>query len=169
MKNVSDSLGSYASQGFIQGNARLQYNKVSREQMGDSGDTTRKKLVVGNSKDEMGLYRDSMRIGKESHYNMPRNEQETLRPWICIEDFNEITSHDEKRGGILRDKTQHRRQRFRFEAMWIRSDDCTTTVNTNWTDSSENVNSGCHVIDKLKKCRIRLLNWSKHEFGNVKR
>ncbi|GAA0155101.1 hypothetical protein LIER_12912 [Lithospermum erythrorhizon] len=78
MKNVSDSLGSYTSQRFIQGNARLQYNKVSREQMGDSGDTTRKELVIGNSKDEMGIYRDSMRMGKECHYNMPRNEQETL-------------------------------------------------------------------------------------------
>lgn len=59
-----------------------------------------------------------------------------------------------------------RNKPFRFEQMWLKEEGCGDTVKVAW-GSTVDINPMPLVSQKIKKCRERLIEWSKHSFGSV--
>lgn len=64
-------------------------------------------------------------------------------------------------------RMNHRRvrgnqKRFRFEAMWLKSEDCGRIVSENWEADRDS-------LSNLESCRVGLVNWDKVVFGSVRR
>ncbi|XP_027086733.2 uncharacterized protein [Coffea arabica] len=59
-----------------------------------------------------------------------------------------------------------RHRRFRFEAMWIKADDCENVIRQS-SESTSADNACVNLFKKTDKCRMGLLQWSKSKFGNV--
>ncbi|KAL0360990.1 UNVERIFIED_CONTAM: putative mitochondrial protein [Sesamum radiatum] len=67
-----------------------------------------------------------------------------------------------------RNGKSHRKQKvWRFEAMWLRSDDCEKVVSEAW---SRNVRSDSSaLLGNSESCRMGFISWSMKSFGNVKK
>ncbi|KAL0410892.1 UNVERIFIED_CONTAM: hypothetical protein Slati_3678900 [Sesamum latifolium] len=61
-----------------------------------------------------------------------------------------------------------KQKRFRFEAMWLRSKHCEEVVSVSWNAVNE-ADPNVSVREKVKSCRLGLIQWEKTEFENVKR
>ncbi|KAL0433800.1 UNVERIFIED_CONTAM: hypothetical protein Slati_2714300 [Sesamum latifolium] len=59
-------------------------------------------------------------------------------------------------------------KRLRFEAMWLRSDQCEEVIQTTWNAVGA-TNPNVEVWEKVKSCRMGLIQWEKTYFGHVKR
>lgn len=62
---------------------------------------------------------------------------------------------------VSQKRFRQRRRRFRFEAMWLKSEDCAEIVRDNWS-------SDATLLGNLESCRIGLVNWDRSRFGQVK-
>lgn len=64
--------------------------------------------------------------------------------------------------GIPSRRFRHTRKRFRFEAMWVRAEDCQKIITEHWDTTDD-------LLRNLHNCRIGLANWDKDVFGSVQK
>lgn len=62
----------------------------------------------------------------------------------------------------------YRNKPFHFKQMWLREEGYGEIVKVAW-GSSTTISSMPMVSEKIKKCAERLVDWSKHSFGSVRR
>ncbi|KAK9726698.1 hypothetical protein RND81_05G231500 [Saponaria officinalis] len=55
---------------------------------------------------------------------------------------------------------------FRFEDMWVESEDCESVIADAWGDFCGQNDVGA-VVNKIKKCGMTLTSWSREEFGSI--
>ncbi|KAL0314933.1 UNVERIFIED_CONTAM: putative mitochondrial protein [Sesamum angustifolium] len=60
------------------------------------------------------------------------------------------------------------RRVWRFEAMWLRKEDCENVVSDAWLPSldSDHTNS---LLSNLERCRLGFIRWSKNSFGQIRK
>ncbi|KAL0355322.1 UNVERIFIED_CONTAM: putative mitochondrial protein [Sesamum radiatum] len=59
-----------------------------------------------------------------------------------------------------------KRSRFRFEAAWVRSEDCKTVIEKAWkSEIGSNPTKG--LMHKIRSCRLDLLQWNRSSFGHI--
>ncbi|KAG5541025.1 hypothetical protein RHGRI_021047 [Rhododendron griersonianum] len=120
--------------------------------------------------------------------------RENSYPWICVGDLNEVGTQAEKQGAILAVKEGWNNTTvlfrtvgsdhcplvvkykiplkkvpfsFKFEAKWTTHPECNQVIEVAWNQSQ----IGSHLfglVQKLKKCREALMDWSKKTFGKDK-
>jgi hypothetical protein len=56
---------------------------------------------------------------------------------------------------------------FRFEAMWIRDEQCKGVIEHAWHDAVFEGSPMFQVVEKLKSCRTCLIGWSRDRFGSL--
>lgn len=59
-----------------------------------------------------------------------------------------------------------RRKLFCFEEMWVQHENCMETIREEWLRSTSGTAPKA-VTEKLKRTRLRLLGWSRSEFGSL--
>ncbi|KAL0293166.1 UNVERIFIED_CONTAM: hypothetical protein Sangu_3243300 [Sesamum angustifolium] len=57
------------------------------------------------------------------------------------------------------------KKKLKLEAMWVKSDECEEVIRQQW-DLDADGNAAHRVWEKVKACRVGLINWSKSAFGN---
>ncbi|KAL0345438.1 UNVERIFIED_CONTAM: hypothetical protein Sradi_4375100 [Sesamum radiatum] len=65
-------------------------------------------------------------------------------------------------------KPEQQKRRFRFEAMWLRSPRCEEVIRSGWGEVQAR-DPNHTVWEKVRNCRVALLQWEKVDFGNMKR
>ncbi|KAL0448870.1 UNVERIFIED_CONTAM: putative mitochondrial protein [Sesamum latifolium] len=66
------------------------------------------------------------------------------------------------------DFVKNRSKAWRFEAMWLRADECEKVISDCWKDASTSTILDC-VTSGFDECRIGLARWSKRSFGHLNR
>jgi exonuclease III len=64
-------------------------------------------------------------------------------------------------------RVQRRKKIFRFEAMWVKDEQCRGVVEQAWGDVVGEGSLMFQVVEKLKGCRAALIGWSKERFGSL--
>ncbi|KAL0444691.1 UNVERIFIED_CONTAM: LINE-1 retrotransposable element O protein [Sesamum latifolium] len=67
--------------------------------------------------------------------------------------------------GATAEVQSHRKRRFRFEAAWVSSPECTEVIENAWGGFVAD-NPGKSVMDKIRATRVSLLQWNSSSFGN---
>ncbi|KAL0345310.1 UNVERIFIED_CONTAM: hypothetical protein Sradi_4362300, partial [Sesamum radiatum] len=62
----------------------------------------------------------------------------------------------------------HNKKMFRFEAMWLRSPDCEEVVREHWGGTKQG-SALSALQQKIRNCRVGLLQWDRTCFGNVRK
>ena len=57
---------------------------------------------------------------------------------------------------------------FKFEKMWLSDGGCTKTVKEAWGQTSPEASMSL-VAGKIKYCGEKLISWSRHSFGSIKK
>ena len=60
-----------------------------------------------------------------------------------------------------------RKKIFRFEAMWIKDDQCKEVIEQDWGEEVAFGSSMFQVMEKLKGCRASLVAWSRERFVSL--
>ena len=61
-----------------------------------------------------------------------------------------------------------RKKCFRFEEMWLSKPSCGETIGDTWNNTWE-PNPSLAILKKVARCEQELTQWSKHNFGHVRR
>ncbi|KAL0438956.1 UNVERIFIED_CONTAM: hypothetical protein Slati_2378600 [Sesamum latifolium] len=61
-----------------------------------------------------------------------------------------------------------RKQRFRFEVAWASSPACVDVIQQAWLSDKDNIPHRS-LIDKIRACRMNLLQWNRSSFGNIRK
>ncbi|XP_074301071.1 uncharacterized protein LOC141632422 [Silene latifolia] len=69
---------------------------------------------------------------------------------------------------MFADTNQKKGQRFRFEDMWANSEECEDVLHGAWLETTGR-NLGHNAMHKLDLCSRRLAQWSKIQFGDLRK
>ena len=64
-------------------------------------------------------------------------------------------------------RVQREKKIFRFEAMWVKDEQCKGIVEQSWGDVVAEESLMFQVVEKLKGCRASLIGWSIERFGSL--